>query len=115
MDAAHAVNANTDFVAYIESEAMQTSHALAAAYAPEACRLFKLGALWGYASMVRPALPGERNIFSAEIRHHADGIVPGELWQGMMEPTSSAATADAIFRADAATTQKILDHLSAKR
>ena len=109
--AAHAVNANTDFIAYVESEAMQTARALAAAYAPEACRLFKLGALWGYASMVRPALPGERNIFSAEIRHHADGTIPTELWKAMIEPTSSSASADSIFRADAATTEKVTRYL----
>ena len=109
----HAVNANTDFIAYVESEAMLTSRAFATRYAPEACRLFELDALWGYASMVRPALPGERNIFSAEIRHHAEGMIPAELWMAMIKPTSSAVSADSIFRADAATSEKILRYLSA--
>jgi hypothetical protein len=112
---AHAVSANTDFLAYLESEANTTSRALARSHAPEACHLFKLAALWGYATMVRPALPGERNIFSAEIRHHADGLLPPELWNAMAQPTSSSASADAIFRGDAATTQRIIAYLSTPR
>jgi hypothetical protein len=107
----HAVDANTEFVAYVESDVNATARAFATRFSPETCHLFKLGALWGYASMVRPTLPGEPNIFSSEIRHHAKDVVPAELWQPMLEAPPRGATAQAIFGADSATTERITKHL----
>ena len=111
----HAVNANTSFIDYVENEANATARALATHHTAEACHLFKLGALWGYADMVRPALPGERSLFAAEIRHHADGVVPADLVAPMVATTAPDAKPEAIFRADAATTQRIAAYLSAPR
>ena len=53
-------NANTEFVAFVEQDAGGTARRLAENLSPQACELFKLGALWGYSEMVRPLLPGER-------------------------------------------------------
>jgi len=111
----HAVEANTEFVAYVESDANATARAFTTRFSPEACHLFKLGALWGYASMVRPSLPGEPNIFSSEIRRHAEVVMPPDLWQPMLEPPPRDATAQSIFGADSATTERITKHLSAPR
>ena len=106
-------NANTEFIAFVESSA--TSRALTSAHSPEACHLFKLGALWGYASMVRPSLPGERAIFAAEIRHHARGMLPEELWQPMIEGTKASASREEISRADAALTEGLTKYLGGQR
>jgi hypothetical protein len=64
-------NANTEFVTFVEKGAGDTAHRLAVNVSPQACEVFKLGAFWGYSEMRRPALPGERAVFSMEIRHHA--------------------------------------------
>jgi hypothetical protein len=111
----HAVNANIEFVAYVESQENATARALATAHSGASCHLFKLGALWGYASMVRPALAGEHTLFSAEIRHHAQGLIPDELTRPMVDRPPAHTTADAIFRADSMTTQRITTLLSTPR
>ena len=85
----HVAAANTEFVAYVESDADATAGAFATRFSPDACRLFKLEALWGYASMARPSLPGEPDVFSSEVRRHARDVMPAELWQPMLEVTSA--------------------------
>ena len=57
-------NANTEFVAFVEQDRRQQRTRLAETLSPQACELFKLGALWGYSEMIRPALPGERAVFA---------------------------------------------------
>lgn len=79
-------NANTEFVAFVEQDAGETAHQLAENVSPQACELFKLGALWGYSEMVRPSLPGERAVFAMEIRYHAlRADVPEPLWNPMLQ------------------------------
>lgn len=92
-------NANTEFVAFIEQgPASDTARGLAVVLSPQACELFKLGALWGYSEMVRPALPGERAVFAMEIRHHATRAgVPEPLWSPMLVRTPADAKRDDII------------------
>jgi hypothetical protein len=91
-------NANTEFVAFVEHNESETPSRLASSFSPQACELFKLGALWGYSEMVRPALPGERAVFAMEIRHHAlRAGVPEQLWTPMLQPTPANATAEEVL------------------
>ena len=91
-------NANTEFVAFVEQDAGTTAHRLAENLSPQACELFKLGAMWGYSEMVRPALPGERAVFAMEIRYHAMRAgVPEPLWDPMLERTPADARADDVI------------------
>jgi hypothetical protein len=65
---------------------------------PQACELFKLGALWGYSEMIRPALPGERAVFAMEIRHHARRAeVPEPLWSPMMQRVPADAKSEDVI------------------
>lgn len=83
---AQIANANTEFIAFVEQDASETAHRLAENVSPQACELFKLGALWGYSEMVRPSLPGERAVFAMEIRYHAlRADVPEPLWSPMLQ------------------------------
>ena len=85
--------ASTEFVAFIEGDQQGTAHQLAVAYAPLACQVYKLGALWGYSTLTRFALPGERSIFGVEIRHYARKVgLPETLWRPMIERTRRDAT-----------------------
>lgn len=90
--------ANTEFVTFVEQgRAGETASRLAKTFSPQACELFKLGALWGYSEMVRPVLPGERAVFALEIRHHAMRAgVPEALWSPMLERTPAHAKPDDI-------------------
>lgn len=91
-------NANTEFVAFVEQDAGETAHGIAEKVSPNACELFKLGALWGYSEMVRPSLPGERAVFAMEIRYHAlRADVPEALWNPMLQRTPASATADEVI------------------
>ena len=95
---AQMANANTEFVAFVEQDAGATAHRLAENLSPQACELFKLGAMWGYSEMVRPALAGERAVFAMEIRYHAMRAgVPEPLWNPMLERTPADARADDVI------------------
>ena len=107
----HVADANTEFIAFVESSSNATARELSSTYSSDACHVFKLGALWGYASLVRPSLPGERAIFAAEIRHHAKDALPEILWQPLTERPASSASAEQIVRADAASTERLTRHL----
>jgi hypothetical protein len=103
--------ANTEFIAFVEDDPSGTARHLTG-HSPRTCHLFKLGALWGYASLVRPALPGERPIFAAEIRHHAlEAGLPPPLWTPMIERTPRGAPASQIAEASMALTQRVTDAL----
>lgn len=104
-------DANTEFIRFVETDSNETAKALAHRHSAEACHLFKLGAFWGYATLVRPFLPGERPIFAPEIRHHARGMLPPELWQPMTEGTKASANAGEISRTDAAVTESLTKYL----
>jgi hypothetical protein len=90
--------ANIEFVEFVEQgRASETARRLAVAFSPQACELFKLGALWGYSEVVRPILPGERAVFAMEIRHHAMRAgIPEPLWSPMLERTPADARGDDI-------------------
>jgi hypothetical protein len=104
--------ATTEFIAFVEDDPSGTARQLATGHSPRACHLYKLGALWGYASLVRPSLAGERPIFAAEIRHHAlEAGLPPALWTPMVERTPRGATASAIAEASTALTQRVTDAL----
>jgi hypothetical protein len=108
--------ANTEFIRFVESDSNETARSLALEHSPESCHLFKLGALWGYASLVRPFLPGERAMFAAEIRHHAqNAALESSVWQPMIESTRASASGEEIFRADAALTDRLTQYLGGQR
>jgi hypothetical protein len=91
-------NANIEFVAFVEQDPGGTAHGLAVTRSPQACELFKLGALWGYSEMIRPALPGERAVFAMEIRHHARRAeVPEPLWSPMMQRVPADAKSEDVI------------------
>jgi hypothetical protein len=91
-------NANIEFVAFVEQDSGSTAHDLAVTFSPQACELFKLGALWGYSEMIRPALPGERAVFAMEIRHHAlRAAVPEPLWNPMLQRVPADAKFDDVI------------------
>ena len=109
-------SANTEFVAFVESNSNETARSHALKHSSEVCHLFKLGTLWGYASLVRSSLPGERAIFAAEIGHHAkSATLDRSFWQPMTQSTNAYATKGEIFRADAAVTEGLTRYLGGQR
>jgi len=108
------VNANTEFVTFIETDAAHTAHQLATAYSPEACRLYKLAAFWAYAGLARMSLPGERNIYAVEISYYATRLgLPATLWRAYIEPTGSGMTAQQINRQTMELTGEVTKYLLA--
>ena len=101
--------ANIEFVTSVEADATRTARMIAAAHAVDACYLYKLGAYWGYAMMVRMALPGERSVYAIEIEYYARRArLPEELWlpvidQMPTDATSKEVEADMTQRMDALT------------
>ena len=105
--------ANTEFLSVVEQDASETAHGLAVAYSPQACLSYKLGALWGYATLSRFALPGEPSIFAVEIRYYAPQIgLPEEVWRAMIERTPREATADQINAQSVRLTDAVTKHLN---
>jgi hypothetical protein len=105
-------NANIEFVAFVEQDS-STAHDLAVTISPQACELFKLGALWGYSEMIRPALPGERAVFAIEIRHHAlRAEVPQPLWGPMLQRVPAEAKSDDVITQMTALTDGMTTYLS---
>jgi hypothetical protein len=112
----HTAGANTEFVAFIERDASQTARQLALMQSAEACYLYKLAAFWGYATLVRASLPGERALFAAEIRHYAQRAgLPATLWSPLIEPTPARASATAINQESEALTKGVSAHLGRSR
>lgn len=112
----HAVAANTDFIAFVEADASQTARRLALRHSAESCLLYKLGAFWGYAALVRPSLPGERAVFAAEIRHYATlAGLPSEIWAPLSEVTPARASPGEINAQSADLTQQVGAYLASRR
>jgi hypothetical protein len=106
-------NANIEFVAVVEQDSGGTAHRLAVTFSPRSCELFKLGALWGYSEMIRPALPGERAVFAMEIRHHAlRAGVPEPLWSPMLQRIPADAKFDDVITQMTALTNGITAYLT---
>lgn len=108
------VNANTEFVAFVEQGgAAETARQLARRYSPRTCEVYKLGAFWGYSEMVRPLLPGERTVFGMEIRHHAmRANIPAPLWNPMLQSTEAGAARDDIIARTQALTDAVTMYFS---
>jgi hypothetical protein len=61
---------------------------------------------------VRMALPAERVVFPAEIRHYAKQIpIPDDLWQPMLPPAASPAGSAELEAAMAAISARIVAFL----
>lgn len=109
-------NANREFVSFIEADGAGTAHALAVRFSPKACRLYKLGALWGYSEMVRPSLPGERAVHALEINYYAKQLeLPEAIWKPMLEKTSRNASRDELIAQSEALTSGVTSHLMEQR
>ena len=110
---AQMANANTEFVAFVEQDAGETAHRLAENVSPQACELFKLGALWGYSEMVRPSLPGERAVFAMEIRYHAlRADVPEPLWNPMLQRIPANSKPDEVLAQMTTLTEGVTTYLA---
>jgi hypothetical protein len=113
---AQMANANTEFGTFVEQDPAGTAHRLAVRYSPQACELFKLGALWGYSEMIRPSLPGERAAFAMEIRYHAQrAAVPEPLWSPMLQRLPANAKRDEAVAQMAALTNGVTSYLNGQR
>jgi hypothetical protein len=107
--------ANTEFIAFVEQDASETAHRLAVSFSPQTCELFKLGALWGYSEMTRPALAGQPAVFALEIRYHAlRAEVPEELWNPMLQRSAANLKPDQIAAQMSALTADVTTYLSAQ-
>ncbi len=112
----HAANANVEFVAFVEADPSGTGRRLAIRHGSQPCHLYKLGAYWGYASLVRPSLPGTRTIFGPEISYHAEkAALPGELLRPMLEAPPSGASFQEIGEDSIALTQRVTGRLQRAR
>lgn len=107
--------ANAEFIAFVEQDASETAHLLAVSFSPQTCELFKLGALWGYSEMIRPALPGQRAVFALEIRYHAlRAEVPEALWSPMLQRSAANVKPDQIAAQMSTLTADVTTYLSAQ-
>lgn len=105
--------ANTEFIAYVESSAHHTARQLALRYTGDACELYKLGAFWGYSTLVRAALSGERAVFGPEIRHHAAAFgLPEPLYLPVTLRTPADRSGEQLAEESMAFTQAVTAHLS---
>jgi len=106
-------NANTEFVAFIESDGNETARRLAQAFSPQTCELFKLAAFWGYSEVVRLSLPGEPAVFAVEIRYHAPRAeVPEPLWSPMMQGLPADAKAEEVMNRTTTLTNGVTTYLA---
>jgi hypothetical protein len=106
-------NAHQEFVLHVEADAGETAHRLSVRYSPEACQLYKLGALWGYTMWIRVALPGQRTAMVIPIQHYGrQAGVPEPLTNAMITPASAEGSrADRAAEAIALTTA-VTKHLA---
>jgi len=96
--------ANSEFVSFVETDAQATAHRMAVEHSPEACFVYKLGTFWGYSTLTRMSLPGERPPFGAELHHYAKLIdLPESLWRPMIDRTPSATSAEINARSQSLT------------
>jgi len=103
---------NRAFVSWIEGDGHGTAHRLAVTYSTNACRLYKLGAVWGYEAIVRNFVPGEFPIFASETRFYARQIgLPEPLWIPMTERTDTHASSDALVAESQALTNAVTQYL----
>ena len=106
------LDANTEFMTAVEADPDGTARAIAVTHAEDACHVYKLGAYWGYAMMIRIALPGERSAFAIEIEHHASKAgLPHALWRPVVDRTASNATAEELLAESIQITDAITAHL----
>ena len=106
-------NANDEFVSHVEADAGGTAHQLAVKYSPEACQLYKLGALWGYAMWIRVALPGTSTAMVIPINYYARQTgLPEPLTTTMITPAAAdGSRADRAAEA-IALTEAVTKHLA---
>ena len=102
----------SEFITYVESSDRATAVELARRHGANACELYKLGALWGYATVMRTVTQGERGVFAVEIRHHARTLnLPEPLWSPLTRRTPANQTSEALVGEGQALTDAILEYL----
>jgi hypothetical protein len=103
-----------EFVTFVEADAQATARTLAGKHSSQVCEAYKIGEYWGYSMMMRDVLPGERNIFAAEIAHYAGRLqLPEPLWRPMVARTPANATTDQLSSETVALTDALTRHFSA--
>jgi hypothetical protein len=109
--AAQIASANTEFVSFVENDGADTAHQLAVLYSPDVCRVYKLGAFWGYSLQVRVSLPGEPSIYRVEINYYGRQVgLPEELIQRLIAPTSANASRRELAVETVALTEAVITH-----
>lgn len=112
----HVANANLEFIAFVEGDPSGTARRLAVRHGAQPCHLYKLGAFWGYASLVRPSLPGTRTIFGPEISHHAgEASLPPGVWRPLLEAPPADDSYREIGQDSIVLTQRVTLHLQRPR
>jgi hypothetical protein len=102
----------SEFISYIESSDRATSVELARRHGAKSCELYKLGALWGYATVTRTVTQGERGVFAVEIRHHARKLdLPEPLWSPLTRRTPADQTSEALAEEGQALTNTLIAYL----
>jgi hypothetical protein len=109
-------SAHDEFVTHVEADAGGTAHRLAVSYSPEACRLFKLGAFWGYTMRIRVTLPGTSTVMSIPINYYARQVaMPEALTRAMITPMAAGGSrADRAAEA-IALTEAVTRHLKGEQ
>jgi hypothetical protein len=104
--------ANTELVTFVEQDLHGTAHQLALTYSPNACRLYKLGVLWGSSGITRAYIPGEAPSYASEIGHYAGEIgLPETVWQPMTRASARDASIQAISEDSQAITDMVTKYL----
>jgi hypothetical protein len=104
--------ANTELVTFVEQDADGTAHRLAVTYSPNACRLYKLGVLWGTSGITRAYIPGEVPSYAGEIGYYAREIgLPETVWRPLTQPSAPDATMQAISEESQALTATMTKYL----
>jgi hypothetical protein len=112
----NSATAPREFVTFVEADAQGVGRALARQHSPQVCEGYKMGEYWGYSMMVRDVLPGERNIFAAEIAHYADRLqLPDPLWRPMVARTPANATTAQLTSETVALTDAVTGHFGAPK
>ncbi len=107
-----AAMAYDEFTDQVEDDPSGTAHQLAVRYSPDACRLYKLGAFWGYSGLMRPAVPGSRSLHAAVIHHYARQLdLPDQLWKPMYDRSPASGTLDSISAETRKLTEGMTEYL----
>lgn len=99
------------FRSYIERDDHAAAVALASAYSPATCEIYKLGAYWGFSILYRVAQPTSRNVYAPEITFYAKRVtLPAELLEAMLAAVPDNKTQSEVIEASEALSRAIAEY-----